>query len=119
MLHPLHRQRYQEFQQALEQLHKRVTAKDLQGAALLDNVREVQQLFQNQIASLSAEDCAPEDASRWQSIQTEIYKQMRLLQTDVMRLQASRSSATSLSRTAGVSDRINTLIQYCQALLQL
>jgi hypothetical protein len=119
MLHPLHRQRYHDFQQALEQLHKRLTAQDLQETALQDNVREVQQLFQCQIASLSAEDCTPDDASRWQSIQTEIYKQMRLLQTDVMRLQASRSSATSLSRTADMSDRINTLIQYCQALLQL
>lgn len=119
MLHPLHRQRYQDFQKALEQLQKTVTAKDLQESALLDNVREVQKLFQSQIANLSAEDCAPDDASRWQSIQTEIYKQMRLLQTDVMRLQASRSYATSLSRTSSVSDRINTLIQYCQALLQL
>lgn len=119
MLHPLHRQRYQDFQKALERLQKTVTTKDLQGSALLDNVQEVQQLFQSQIASLSTEDCAPDDASRWQSIQTEIYKQMRLLQTDVMRLQASRSSATSLSRTSSVSDRINTLIQYCQALLQL
>ena len=30
MLHPLHRQRYQDFQKALEQLQKTVTAKDLQ-----------------------------------------------------------------------------------------
>jgi hypothetical protein len=118
MLPPLHCQRYQEFQQALEQLHKTATATDLQGVRLRDNLQNVQQLFESQIVHLSADDISPDYASRWQSFQTEIYKQMRLLQTDVMLLQASRSSTTSLSRASGLCDRINTLIQYCQALLQ-
>ncbi len=119
MLPPLHRQRYQEFQQALEQLHVTADAKDLQVAALRANFEDVQQRFLSQIASLTGDDLAPEDVSRWQSFQTEIYKQMRLLGTDVMLLQASRSSATSVSRSSSVRDRINTLIQYCKALLQL
>jgi hypothetical protein len=119
MLQPSIQERYQEFQQALEQLHKGVTATDLHLPALRDNLQDVQQLFQSQIASLNTDDVAPDYASRWQSFQTEIYKQMRLLETDMMLLQASRSSATSLTRQASVSDRIHTLIQYCQALLQL
>ena len=119
MLQPSIQERYQEFQQALEQLHKCVTVTDLHLPALRDNLQDVQQLFQNQIASLNTDDVAPDYASRWQSFQTEIYKQMRLLETDMMLLQASRSSATSLTRQTSMSDRIHTLIQYCQALLQL
>lgn len=115
----LHRQHYQEFIQALEQMHKRAAATELDKVALQENFRDLQQLFQSQVATLSADDVVADYASRWQSIQTEIYKQMRLLGTDVMLLQASRSSATSLARQAGLCDRINTLIQYCQALLQL
>jgi hypothetical protein len=44
---------------------------------------------------------------------------MRLLATDIMLFQASRSPATSLVRKDTISDRLKTLIQYCEALLQL
>jgi hypothetical protein len=119
MLQPTHRKCYREFQQALEQLCKTATSTDLEVTELRDHFHDVQQLFKSQIIPLNADDIAPDFVSRWQSLQTEIYKQMRLLDTDMMLLQASRSSATSRSRKEGVRDRINTLIQYCEALLQL
>jgi hypothetical protein len=119
MLPLLHFQHYQAFQQALEQLFQTLTVADGQEAELQGRYQNVQQLFQSQIATLSAEDFAPEHAPRWQSLQTEIYKQMRLLETDMMLLQASRSSTTSQRRVLSVCDRLNTLIQYCEALFQL
>lgn len=119
MLPPSQRKCYQEFQQALEQLQLTASAPKLDVVALRNDFQDVQQRFQSQIANLNADDLAPNHASRWQSVQTEIYKQMRLLETDLMLLQASRSAATSRSRAASVSDRIKTLIQYCEALLQL
>lgn len=119
MLSALHHQSYLEFKLALQELQATATATDLQPHVLRDHFQDVQQLFQSRIACLSADDLAPEDVSRWQSLQTEIYKQMRLLETALMLLQASRSSATSISRSSTVRDRIHTLIQYCEALLQL
>ncbi len=119
MLPQPQRECYEAFQNTLEELLKQVAAPDLQVTTLRDRFQDVQQLFQSQIASLSADDVSPDYASRWQSIQTEIYKQMRLLETDLMLLQAARSSATFRSRASSVSDRIKTLIQYCEALLQL
>ncbi len=119
MLPLLHCQRYREFQQALELLHQASTVNDLEVSALRDNFQKVQQLFDSKIASLNADDVAPHYASRWQSVQTEIHKQMRLLATDVMLLISARSSATFQRRVSSVRDRINTLIQYCEALLQL
>lgn len=119
MLQPSNHQRYQEFKQALEQLHKSAATPDLEVAAIREKFQAVQQLFQSKIICLTADDLGEDYTSRWQSFQTEIYKQMRLLETDMMLLQASRSSATSISRARNIGDRIHTLIQYCATLLQL
>ena len=119
MLPLLHFQSYQEFQHALEQVQMRIAATDLQEVALPESFQNVQRLFECQIASLSADDVTPDDAARWQSIQTEIHKQMRLLATDIMLLQASRSSATFQRRVLGIGTRLDTLIQYCEVLLQM
>lgn len=119
MLPLLHFQRYQEFQHALEQMRKIIALTDLEGAALRDSFQTVQQLFQHRIATLCVDELAPEYAPRWQSLQTEIHRTMRLLETDILLLLSARSPATSERRIVGVRDRINTLIQYCEALLQL
>lgn len=119
MLPSLHCQHYQEFQRALEQLLQCVADQQKEGTVLRERFQDVKQVFQRQIATLNIDDIAPESVSRWQSLQTEIHKQMRLLETDVMLLLSSRSLATSQRRTAGVCDRLNILIQYCTALLRL
>ena len=119
MLPSTHRQPYQEFKHALEQMLHTIVAIDLEKLILRDKCQELQKLFKNQITPLSADDLIGESASRWQSLQTELYKQMRLLETDVMMLQAARSSATAQTRVMGICARIKTLIQYCDALLQL
>lgn len=118
MLPQSHSQSYQEFQQALKQMHE-TAAQNWQVAGLRDQFQELQQLFTSQIVSLNSDNLSPEYASRWQSVQTELYKQMRLLDADLMLWQASRSSATSLSRAASVRERLKTLMVYCQTLLQL
>ncbi|MBE9129342.1 heterocyst frequency control protein PatD [Coleofasciculus sp. LEGE 07092] len=118
MLAPSQSQHYQKFQQALEQLYDRMASPDLEVATILEPFQAVKQLYYDRIASLSADNIAPDFTSRWQSVQTEIHKQIRLLETDMMLLQASRSSATFNSRASGIRDRLNTLIQYCQSLLQ-
>lgn len=119
MLPPSQRECYKQLQQVLNQLQETATAPELEMAVLRDQFQDVQQLVQSQIAILNADEVEADNASRRLSLQTEIYKQMRLLETDLMLLQASRSSATSRLRRANVSDRIKTLIQYCDGLLQL
>lgn len=119
MLPSTHRQPYQEFQQILEQMLHNAVGRDLEKSALRDKFQILQQFFKSQIANLSTDDLISESAARWQSLQTEIYKQMRLLETDVMMLQVSRNAATSQTRATGICNRIKTLIQYCEVLLQL
>ncbi|MGB7444432.1 MAG: heterocyst frequency control protein PatD [Coleofasciculaceae cyanobacterium] len=117
MLPASHCEPYQELQKALESMLSKVSSTNWQGAKLQEIDQSVQQVFSQEIANLRADELAPEDISRWQSIQTEIHKQMRLLSTDLMMLQAARSSETFLVRSKSLCDRITTLIQYCQALI--
>lgn len=118
MLPASHCEPYRELQKVLELMLSKVSSNNWQGTQLKDIDQKVQQVFNKEVATLRADKLAPEDASRWQSIQTEIHKQMRLLSTDVMLLQAARSSATSLARSQSLCDRITTLIKYCQTLNQ-
>jgi translation initiation factor IF-2 len=114
-------QRYQEFQQKLQQLSLQVgeTPADQRelGSAPQAVFQEIQQLFQ-QIIALDLEGLDPADVSKVQSYQTEINKQLRLLGMDVMFLRAARQSATAQQRQTQMGDRINLLVRYCDALLK-
>jgi hypothetical protein len=56
--------------------------------------------------------------SREQSYKTEINKQLRLLEVDMMFLQGAKQLTTLQSRLKTIEERIDTLIRYCQAIIQ-
>ncbi|MBD2294571.1 heterocyst frequency control protein PatD [Anabaena sphaerica FACHB-251] len=108
----LNQEKYQEFATLLEQLCSDVTKTQLDAPTLRQCLFELQQWFVQQIVSLTDLD------SRQQSYQTEMSKQLRLLEIDVMFLQGARQSATAQARIKTIEERLNTLIRYCQALLE-
>ena len=119
MLPQAHRQRYQEFQRSLQQLKATVTQAKPSGEALKTAFQDLQQFFQGQIVPLGLEDLEhPGLEQRVQSYQTEMSKQLRLMGTDVMFLQAARQSTTFQQRQMQISDRLTMLIGYCDVLLQ-
>jgi hypothetical protein len=67
---------------------------------------------------LDWEQLDPQQVARVQSYQTEINRQFRLLGMDLMFLRAARQSATETQRRQQVSDRIDSLMQYCEALIE-
>ncbi|MGK7900520.1 MAG: heterocyst frequency control protein PatD [Hormoscilla sp.] len=107
-----HRQCYLEFKQALEEFRETVSS----GQENLDWAG-IQRFFQERVASLTAEGVDPSLVSRWQSIQTEIHKQMRLLTVDLTFLQASRQLSTREQRQKQIVSRLQTSIDYCQMLV--
>lgn len=117
MLPKIHYRQYQEFKQVLEQMQQTIAMPLPELPRLQQSLLEVQQFFQQIVRSLSINDLGPADAARVQSYQTEMSKQLRLLGMDVMFLQAARQSETIQQRQAQVSDRLQTLIGYCEALL--
>ncbi|MGK7874305.1 MAG: heterocyst frequency control protein PatD [Xenococcaceae cyanobacterium] len=118
MLPKLHCQAYQEFLTALLELRDRATAPNLEAASLQENFKQVQQVFQGQIMILTSDGLDPAIAPRWQSVQTELHRALRLLEMDIMFLCSSRQAATAGQRLASVSDRLEKIIGYCQLLLQ-
>ncbi|MBC6478936.1 MAG: heterocyst frequency control protein PatD [Hormoscilla sp. GM7CHS1pb] len=108
MLPNSHRQCYQEFKQALEELQVTVSS---------DRSEGVQRFFQERVASLTADGIDPSLVSRWQSVQTEMHKQMRLLTVDLTFFQASRQLSTREQRQKQIVSRLQTLIGYCEVLV--
>lgn len=119
MLPSSYRQQYQEFLAALTDLLHTTKADHPEQAQLKEKFQKVQQGFQEQIARLSGDGLDPAVAPRWQSLQTEIHRQMRLLEMDLIFLQASRQSATAQTRQAAMNNRIKTLIGYCEGIMGL
>lgn len=118
MLPEIHRQRYQQLRELLERMQQIALPEGIPDrATLLKALPQVWQFFQEQILTLPADELDRQTASRVQSYQTEMHKQLKLLNTDLMLLQASRQPATLQQRQAQLGDRIKTLIGYCEAVL--
>ena len=117
MLPNLHRQAYQKLLTALQQMQQETTASNLDLAALQTSFSSLQQIFQQQILTLTTENIPPTLTSRWQSLQTEINRALRLLQTDIMFLRSSRQTTTYQQRLISIDKRLEQMIGYCQILL--
>jgi hypothetical protein len=108
----LNREKYQALATLLKQLRADATTTQLDAPALRQRLALVQQLFGQEIIPLTDED------SRVQSYRTEISKQLRLLEIDVMFFQGARQASTAQARLQTISDRLTILIQYCDAIMQ-
>ncbi len=116
----LNREKYQAFVTLLEQLRSDATATEIVAPELRQRIASLQQFFRQQILPLADVGGASLQGENWrvQSYQTEMSKQLRLLEIDVMFLQGARQASTAQTRLQTISDRLTTLIQYCDAILQ-
>ena len=78
---------------------------------------EAQQFYHQRLAPLDVETFDEAIASKVQSIQTEIDKELRLLGMDVTFLHSARQPATIQQRQRQIGDRVTRLSQYCDVLL--
>ena len=118
MLPELHRQRYEEFRQELSHLVERMMQFESNITALASESQKVQLFFRDQVATLALDQLTGGMAPRSQSYQVEMDKQLRLLAVDVMFLQTAKQAATVQQRLGAVGDRLQTLIGYCDALIE-
>ena len=79
----------------------------------------LQQWFQDNIIPLTETELEQAIAFRWQSIQTEIKREFRLLTTDMIFLASSRQITTKEARLKLIGDRLTRLITYCQTISTL
>ncbi|MUL35982.1 heterocyst frequency control protein PatD [Gloeocapsopsis dulcis] len=118
MLSNFHYQSYQEFAAILGQLQTNANSPQLDVVKLREVFQQAQRLFGQQIITLDLSDLAPSAASRVRSYHTELDKQLKLLGMDITFLQAARQPATVIARKEQICTRIQTLINYCNILLE-
>jgi hypothetical protein len=104
--------KYQELATFIDKFRTNVTVNKLNAGELRQNLAHLQEFFGQQIVPLVDAN------SREQSYKTEINKQLRLLEVDMMFLQGAKQLTTLQSRLKTIEERIDTLIRYCQAIIQ-
>jgi len=114
----LNHHKYHVFACLLAQLHSDVISTPLDASQLRQRTASLQQFFQQQIVPLADVDTDSPDSGRVQSYRTEMSKQLRLLEIDVMFFQAARQASTAKQRVDAISNRLTTLIEYCNAIVQ-
>ncbi|MGF1499797.1 MAG: heterocyst frequency control protein PatD [Elainellaceae cyanobacterium] len=118
MLPEPHQSHYRTLRQSLEELAGVVANPTSDGAAIDNLLQTIQQQAQPLMAAdLNSLDGAI--APRLRSYRTEINKQLRLLGTDVLFLKTSRQPQTSQQRREQMGDRLQQIIGYCTASLEL
>jgi hypothetical protein len=116
MLPETYHQAYTAFDRSLEQFSDIFRDPNSPKSLIQKSFQAVQQSFQT-VLDLGLDELDPQQATNAQSYYTEINKQLRLLNMDVMFLQASRQSTTSTQRQQQMGDRLERLRIYCGALL--
>ena len=91
----------------------------LAGGEVRQSVQKAQQFFQQKLLTIDPSDLSPAQEAQIRAYQTEISKQLQLLGMDVRFLQAARAQATATNRQTQLKSRIETLLSYCKAILEL
>ncbi len=106
----LNNQKYRAFTTILQQLRSDISSNLLSASLLRQRMVSLQNFFRTEIVPLTTQ--FPTE----QSYQTEMSKQLRLLQIDIMFFQGARQASTAKSRVDAISERLTTLIGYCDAI---
>jgi hypothetical protein len=106
-------QKYQELKTLVELLLSDVNKAHVYDPTWKSLLGEISGFFAREIAVFT------DLGSRQQSYQTEISKQIRLLEVDMMFLQSAKQTVTIKSRLENIQQRAETLTKYCQTMLEI
>ncbi|MDJ0734470.1 MAG: heterocyst frequency control protein PatD [Nostocaceae cyanobacterium] len=111
-------QKYQTFATSLEALREYTTTAGVDAPKLRQRAASLQEFYQQQILPLANQDTESQNQGRILSLQTEISKQLRLLELDVTFFAGARVATTAQARLQTIENRITTLLRYCNAILE-
>jgi hypothetical protein len=120
MLSRIHNQAYQEFLTLLTNFptHSLNRDRTIDTKNWVDAFADLQTFFNNTIMPLTEGELNKQIVYRWQSLQTEIRREFRLLGTDILFLKSSRQPTTKLARGKAIDERIQKLMLYSQEILR-
>ncbi|ELS03924.1 hypothetical protein Xen7305DRAFT_00036480 [Xenococcus sp. PCC 7305] len=108
----IHKKAYQEFLSLLKEFQNQVSTSSKTFSQ--ESWQDLQQFCQETIFTLTEDDLAESGVQQWRSLQTEIQREFRLLNTDILFLEASRKTQTKEVRLQSIRDRITRLTQFSQ-----
>ena len=88
-------------------------------AELFSAWEQARAFFTEEVAGLTADGEDGSLGGRWQSIHTEMHREMKLLATEISFYQIARSPAMQQQRKGQIGDRAQRLIGYCHAMLEI
>jgi hypothetical protein len=115
----IHKKAYRDFLTLLNDLesHCQNSAEIADNAEITAIWSDLKQVFQEKIIPLTDEELEGEVASRWISLQTEIQREFRLLNTDWLFWASARQQGIKQARAKAVTERLRKLSKYCQLML--
>ena len=106
----IHKKAYQEFLNLLKEFQERLKESD--EPIPQKNWHNLQQLCQQKIFILKEDNLDESIIQQWRSLQTEIQREFRLLNTDMLFLAASRQTKTKEVRLKSIGDRVTRLVKF-------
>ncbi|PSB04715.1 heterocyst frequency control protein PatD [Merismopedia glauca] len=113
MLSPTHWQKLQSFSLSLDRMLQVSDRDELQAS-----FAELESEFRDRIMPLSCEGLDSAVSSLWVSYLTEMHKQMRLLQTELIYLRSVRQPEKVQERFSNVRQCLEKLRGYCETFLE-
>lgn len=117
MLPVSHNRAYQDFKDLLIELKRTLDEEETELEQVNRQFQDIARWYEQNIVPLQDEALDKTVASRWQSVQTEIKREFKLLSTDILFLASARHNSTQSKRLQSIGDRIDKLIGYCQIML--
>ena len=120
MLSASHIRAYQDFLTLLTEFTQITTVEkqELNLTSLKTEFEGLSQWFKAHIVSISDRQIDSRHVSAWQSVQTEILREFKLLSTDMLFLASARQDSTQQKRIKSIEERLNKLINYCEIMLK-
>lgn len=110
---------YHQVQTQLQQLQVALTTSEPSLPTLGQQGQVLLQFWQQHLATLTGEDLPATVYRPWRSLHTELHRELRLLNVDLLFLGNSRATSTKTAKIQQIGDRLNKLTQYCQQILNL
>ncbi len=119
MLSRSHNRAYQNFMTLLSDFKNFLLDSEAQTqqSRIKQEWQQLQQWFEQNIVELDSSNLDPKIAPRWQSVQTEIKREFKLLTTDILFLASARQNTTRNKRLNSIGDRLKKLSGFCQIML--
>lgn len=109
-------------QELLNYLHRQkelLSKQWINQTKIADNWQLIKDIYYQEIINYTPSVTAPPLPSQWGKIQTEINREIKLLNTDIIFLQSAKNSVTQQQRIINCRLRTDHLISYSEKLLEL